>query len=88
MDHLASRDVARLLEHGRAFERPDMWSRPLAVDRLLESVADLVPGDIAVITVTTEDLSFRTYAPMRPSRPAGTERSTSGRAASWTASIR
>ena len=62
MDHLASRDVARLLEHGRAFERPDMWSRPLAVDRLLESVADLVPGDIAVITVTTEDLSFRTYA--------------------------
>jgi DNA-binding CsgD family transcriptional regulator len=55
MDRPASRDLARLVEYGQAFERPAIWSWASAVDGLRAAVDDLVPGDIAVITVSTRD---------------------------------
>ena len=53
MDHLATRDLSRLLEYGRAFEAPGLLSPAVAVDRLLVAIADLVPGDVAVISVSS-----------------------------------
>jgi DNA-binding NarL/FixJ family response regulator len=62
VNQLASRELARLIEYGRDFEAPGMSSRSIVVERLLAAVADLVPGDIAVVTITTEHRPFTTYA--------------------------
>jgi DNA-binding NarL/FixJ family response regulator len=62
VDHPASRDLARLLEYGRDFEASGISSPAIAVGRVLAAVADLVPGDIAVVTIATEHRPFKTYA--------------------------
>jgi DNA-binding CsgD family transcriptional regulator len=59
---LASRDIGRLLGYGRAFEAPEIGSHVATVERLLDAVADLVPGEFAVISDSTSNHQTQAYA--------------------------